>query len=348
MSQTSEEKSEPASDRKIREARKKGQVQRSQDFVSALVLLGCSLYLLSLPAYVKAEFTAMVDLAATVDSEPFETVLTRMAALATTFMANITLPLVAIIVIAVTIGNILVMGGFVFAIDPIKPDFNKINPAKGFERIFSVRGIIEFLKMVFKVVAVASVLLLILRGGIASLVQAPSCGGPCMQSAFFALLRPLMIVAVLAFGTLGLIDILLQRWLFKRDQRMTKTETKRERKDTDGDPLLRKERDRQRRETATSQVRAGLAEAVVLIGAAGGDVVGIRYRRGETSVPFVVCRARAQNSGQMLREAASLGIPIHEDADLARSIARRGRPGDPVPEAYFQPVADILVGYRLL
>jgi type III secretion protein U len=348
MSETSEEKSEPASDKKIRDARKKGQVQRSQDFVSALVLLGCSLYLLTLPAYVKAQFTALVDLAATIQAEPFDIVLARMAALATTFMANITLPLVAIIVAAVIIGNVLVMGGFVFAMDPIKPDFNKINPAKGLERIFSFRGIIEFLKMVFKVVAVAFVLLLILRGGIGSLVQAPSCGGPCMQSAFFALLRPLMIVAVMAFGVLGLVDILLQRWLFKRDQRMTKTETKRERKETGGDPLLLKERDRQRREAASSQVKPGLNRATILIAAVGGDVVGIRYKRGETSVPFVVCRARAQNSDRMLREGSALGIPIHQDADLARAIARRGRPGDAVPEACFQAVADILVGYRLL
>lgn len=348
MSDTSEEKSEPASDKKIRDARKKGQVQRSQDFVSALVLLGCSLYLLSLPAYVKANFTAMIDLAATIHSEPFDDVLRRMVVLCTTVMANITLPLVAIIIGVVTLGNILVMGGFVFAVDPLKPEFNRINPAKGFERIFSARSIIEFLKMVFKVVAVATVLLLILHGGVGSLIQAPSCGGPCMESAFFALLRPLMIVAVLAFGILGLADILLQRWLFMRDQRMTKTETKRERKDTDGDPLLQKERSRQRREVGALQVKTGLAGATVLIGVANGDVVGIRYKRGETSIPFVVCRARGRDSRKMLQDGLSLGIPVHQDLELAQAIARKGRPGDPVPEAYFQPVADILVGYRLL
>ncbi len=86
----------------------------------------------------------------------------------------------------------------------------------------------------------------------------------------------------------------------------------------------------------------------MLIGDSGGWVVGVRYVRGETPVPIVVCRAAPHDSAALLAEAVPLGIARWSDASLAETIARRSVAGDPVPENTFQAVADALVAQRLI
>jgi type III secretion protein U len=156
--------------------------------------------------------------------------------------------------------------------------------------------------------------------------------------------KPLAAIAAVTFLAIGLFDVLIQRQLFLRDMRMTRTENKRERKELEGDPLIRRERRRHRVLQVTGgMVNVGISRAVIAI-MHGNRVVGIRYRMGETPVPFVVCRADGEAGVAMLAELRERGIPIVDDADFVAALAARHRPGDMVEADLFSAVARALVG----
>ncbi|WP_122846431.1 EscU/YscU/HrcU family type III secretion system export apparatus switch protein [Pseudomonas viridiflava] len=348
MADTSEEKSQPATDKKLRDARKKGQVAKSQDLVSGVVILLCTLCIAVLLPRARAQVEALIDLTANIYIEPFADVWPRLLDHAEQIVLGITLPVVAVTVAAVILTNIVTMRGVVFSVEPVKPDIKRIHPGEGFKRIFAMRNLIEFLKGLVKVLLLALAFYIVGRQALQALMESSRCGAGCIESTFYLVLKPLVFTVLAAFLLVGAVDVMMQRWLFGRDMKMSRSEQKRERKDVDGDPLIKRERQRQRREMQALAMKLGLGRASLMIGIGGNWVVGVRYVRGETPVPVVVCRGSPEESVQLLAQAAPLGIAVWADAGLAEQIAKRSVAGDPVPENTFQAVADALVAHRLI
>ncbi len=348
MADTSEEKSQPATDKKLRDARKKGQVAKSQDLVSGVVILLCTLCIAVLLPKARAQVEALIDLTANIYIEPFADVWPRLLDHAEQIVLGITLPVVAVTVAAVILTNIVTMRGVVFSVEPVKPDIKRIHPGEGFKRIFAMRNLIEFLKGLVKVLLLALAFYIVGRQALQALMESSRRGAGCIESTFYLVLKPLVFTVLAAFLLVGAVDVLMQRWLFGRDMKMSRSEQKRERKDVDGDPLIKRERQRQRREMQALATKLGLGRASLMIGIGGNWVVGVRYVRGETPVPVVVCRGSPEESVQLLAQAAPLGIAVWADAGLAEQIAKRSVAGDPVPENTFQAVADALVAHRLI
>nr|WP_300314573.1 EscU/YscU/HrcU family type III secretion system export apparatus switch protein [Halomonas sp.] len=346
--QPSEEKSLPPSQKKLRDIRKKGQVEKSSDMVTAVVMLGCTLYLVFYVDTIESRVHGLITLTTRLYSEPFDTLWPRVMAAAMEVLMWSVLPIIVITVTAVVLTNILIMRGMVFSVEPIKPKFEHINPAEGFKRIFSVRGIIEFIKSLLKIVILSSAFVIVCRMSLQALMESSRCGYGCLNEIFLEFLQPLVITALVVFFIVGLLDVRTQRWLFQRDQRMTRTEFKRERKDMEGDPEIRRARQRQRSDIQTYSTRAGVERASLMIGASGDWLVGIRYVKGETPVPVVVCKADPQGSANLQRQATAYGLAVIDDRKLAERIGSRSGNGEPVPEDTFQPVADILVAAGLL
>jgi type III secretion protein U len=348
VADTSEEKSQPATKKKLKEARDKGQVAKSQDMVSGVVILFCTLCLTVMVPRAQAQITSLLDLVAGIYTQPFGDTWPRVLDSAEQVLISLTLPMVAITVGAVILTNIVIQQGFVFSVEPIKPDIKHINPFEGFKRLFALRNLVEFLKALFKVSCLALALYGVGRYSLQALMEASRCGAGCIESTFYQVLKPLMITVIGAFLVLGGVDVLVQRWLFVREMKMTRSEHKRERKDQDGDPLIKRARTRQRQEMQAMGGATGLARASLVLIGREGVVVGLRYVRGETPVPLVVCRADAEDGPTMRQQARQQGTLEVHAPDLAADIARRSVPGEPIPDTAFQAVADILVAARLI
>lgn len=344
---TTEEKTLPATAKKLRDGRKKGQVEKSHDLAAAIAVAASVLYVYVIAPSVDIHARQLIDVGVRIYREPFAGLWPHVVELAIRMLAITILPMVLIVCAVVVMANLATMRGGVFSLDPITPNFDHLNPAKGFQRIFSAKSVIEFCKAMFKVTVLTVAIVAVFRAGMQSLFESPRCGTGCVYDAFFSMLKPVLVVTLVAFVVVGIIDVGLQRWLFLREMRMTKTEYKREMKDVEGDPLIKRERRRQLREMGGLMVRVGLRNASLLLARSDGDAVGLRFVRGETPVPIVVCKAGPGDAKVLITEAALLGIPVIEEPQLARSLNARCRVGDPVPEAAFQSVADILVAARL-
>lgn len=337
---SSEEKSLPASKKKLEDARKKGQVPNSKDMVTACALIGALGYLWSSSGTLIAQTGALFTVAGDHLQDGLWPGLSVIAAAIGSTAEGLLGPLFAMVVIAVVLGNIIVLRGVVFAIEPITPKMSNVNPAEGFQRLFKMKALVELVKSLLKMVMLAAVLIVVLSAGLRSLVLLPACGADCIGPVFGGLARPVIGAAILLFLIAGLADIGLQRWLFMRDQKMGVSEAKRERKESEGDPMLRSQRKREQREATSAPAgRLGIARATLLLHDGVETVVGLRFKRGETPVPVVVCRGIGDTARHLLAEASRAGLPVATDPDLARLLAKRAPPGNFIPENSYQAAA---------
>lgn len=348
MSQeTSEEKSLPPSERKLRKARKKGQIAKSGDVVSAALILFLTLYLMLAWRSILEQFARMFDVAGRAAMRGGME--SSQGAINETVdaMSAIVVPLYCVSALAIVIGAITSNKGVIFSFHPIKPDLNRVHPVQGFKRIFSVRNFVEFIKAAIKSLLLIGALGISAWYGLGAVMRIPYCGAECAGEALIAVAMPLIILALLLFLFAALIDTNVQKWLFTRDMKMTHSEYKRELKEQYGDPQVRGERSRMRREAVTGVT--GSASSILksrnptLLICAGTEIaVALRYVQGETAAPVVVGKGTGQRANDLIELAISNRVTIEHEPELAQDLLRRVKMDSFIPEALFRPVARIL------
>ena len=346
MSDTSEQKTLPASTKKLQDARKKGQIAHSHDFVSAVGAVAAIAYLWSFAASTVDLWREALLLAVNIQNEPFQVALPQLGAALIALCWRTVLPLLAVAVVAALLANIAINRGFLFSLAPMVPNLEHINPFTGLKRIFALRNWIELAKTLVKGVLLGSTLAIVVAGTLNTLVRLPICGEGCIGFVFGSMAQLLLAIGIAFLLATGLIDILLQRWLFLREMRMTITESKRELQDQEGNPLVRSTRRRQREEQA-QEPPIGPRHATLFV-RGESVVVGLRYVRGETSVPIVVCRARGAAIQPLLDVAASSRVPVVREAALARSLRRKPRLGSAIASQQFERVARAMLAAGLV
>lgn len=342
MSQESEEKKLPASEKKLRDARRKGQVSNSRDLVSGFSIFAALAFLYIAGSGIMDRIKQFAELVASAQSAPFAQTASALIHQAMLTLLYIVVPLAGVVVAVTILVSTIATRGPVFSFEPLKPQFEHVNPAKGLKRIASLRNVVEFAKSLMKTLLLAAVFVAIMAAWLQPLFEVPACGQSCLEPTLLAILTPLGAAAALAFIVVGLIDMPIQRGLFLRDMRMTKTEYKREHKDLEGDPLIRQELQRQRRDVASRPFRLGLANAVLVV-AGAKYLVGLRYVRGETPVPALVGKGEGAAVPGLRSQARELDLAIVEDAALAEALFERTAPGAYVDPDYFPAIVAHLV-----
>lgn len=336
--QDTEEKTLPPSAKKLRDLRRKGQVARSKDMVAGAAMAGSLGFLMLAGMTIVTAATAMIDTAGDVAAGDFHSGLARLAPVIRHAAAGVLLPLLLLVPALAVLAAMVTLGGIPFSMDPISPKLEKINPVEGFKRLFKLHALIELIKSLVKTVVIAAAFVAVLAGGLKALVLAPSSGLDAEIAVLHVLAIPLFSTAAVLFLVAGAADVGLQKWLFQRDQKMSLTEMKRERKDMDGDPHVKRERKRIMREALRLAGGLGMRRATIVIHDGGGMTVGLRYKINEMPAPVVVCRGRDARARAMLSEADAARLAVAEDADLVRQLFRLPL-GHGIPERLFRPMA---------
>lgn len=244
--------------------------------------------------------------------------------------------LIVIIIGLVIVGNIIINKGFLFSLETIKFDLNKLNPIEGFKRIFSLRSLVDLIKNIIKIIVFLGLCIFVLWASFSAPFQVPFCGVSCFNSVMALLLTPIIIIACVMMLFSGAVDVGLQGWLFRRQQRMTKTEAKRERKDQEGAPEIKSVQRRMRQQLLNENNTYSAEDATLFIEGTS-EVAGIRFMPGETPLPIVVCKGRGSKSDEILMYAYHNKKPIHIDEELASGLVRKIEVGSPLTEAFFEP-----------
>lgn len=340
MAGDTEEKSLPASQRKLRKAREKGQVANSSDFVAAVTFAaGLVMVGLSWPRYVEIYSTALRVSLSPEHRRGADGAMQALLDLGT-LLAQTLAPMLAIVAGAGFLAHVAHKKGLVFSIDPIVPDFNRVNPGEGFKRIFSARHAWELLIALARCLSWFVVAGVIVWLALPGLLASPLCEAACVTTASADLLRRLAITAIFFLIVLGLLDLPFQTLMFLKEQRMSRSEMKRERKEMEGAPEFVGYRRDQHRQMASGG-GGGLRSASVVV-ISSGEAVAIAYDPVKQPVPMIVAKGVGPHADPIIASAQAMGIPIDIEPRLAQELARFGA-GTLVPEREFNAVAMALV-----
>lgn len=336
-----EEKNLPPTQRKLRKLREKGQVASSSDFVGALIFaFGIVVIIAMWPSYVQV-FTSGMRLALDGVQRPG----LNAGPLALADIARLTFdalaPLLIVVASAAFLGHIAHKKGLVVSAEPLKPDFNRINPMEGFKRIFSFRNGVDFLLVLLRSSLWFIVAIAVTWFALPDLLMSPVCALPCVSSVGIDLIRKLMIIAIILMIVIGIVDLPLQTFMFLREQKMSRTELKRELKEEEGSPEFVSYRKEQHRSFASGGGVTGIKAASLLI-TSSQHIVAIRFDPETDPVPIVVAKGAGAHGDPILNSAAIMDIPVEVDPSLANELSVVGI-GGMVPERLFGPVALALV-----
>lgn len=337
----SSERTEEATPKRLREARKKGQVARSKELVTGVLLVAAAMTLRAVaPAWIDA-LRGLTALVLRVASSPTPALVLGVAGEAATVAAVALAPILGALMAAATFGSLLQTGP-VFASEAVSFDLARLDPVAGAQRIVSLRSAVELLRSLLKIGITLAVAYVCLRDATHGLATLSGRSAQATLEAAGALSATLLFRVGGAMLAIGVLDLLYQRWQLARDQRMTKDEVKREHKDADGDPHVKQQRERLRREIAQHDLLESVRTASVVVVNPTHLAVALRFdEEGDSSAPEVVGKGQDELARRMIQIAEEAGVPVMRDVPLARGLFEL-EVGEEIPERLYDAVAAVL------
>jgi flagellar biosynthetic protein FlhB len=344
--QSEQNKSEAPTPFKLQKARQRGSVARGLDLGFAASLAAFTAYLWMFgPGLASAiSLAAKRTLVTASTLAPGAEGSLRVSAM---LLQTVTQPLLFLfgaVFVTVLVFEI-VQTGFVFSFVPLTPDFSKLSPVNGFKRVMSMRQIVETGKNVFKLCLYGALAIFtILEAQKFAMVAMPDAGH--LADALRQMGFRLLVLFTGAAVFVAAIDQLIARQDFLKRMRMSRQDIRKETRDREGDPRFKQRRRQVHREYAKlSKSLRNIRTADVLITNPTHYAVALSYDVKTMSAPKVVAQGTEQMALRLKRMAFLYGVLTIENRDLARSLYRRCEIDREIPEAYFQPVANI---YRQL
>jgi flagellar biosynthesis protein FlhB len=337
------EKTEQATPHRREEARKKGQIARSREIPSILVLMTSLLVLFLSGSYVVRGLSGMLRQSlGRLGSFPVDG--SHVQALSGEVIRSVILilgPLLGAALIVSILGHAL-QGGNVFSLNLLVPDLSKVNPLKGMGRLVSKQSLAELIKSVFKIGIIGWVAFSTIRKESSNTVLLTGQDLESILHYIGSVSFSLFLKAVLVMGGLAGLDFLFQRRTLEKNLRMTRQELKEEFKHTEGDPLIRSRVRSLQREMARRRMMAEVPKADVIITNPDHLAVALRYRSGEMEAPKVVAKGAGSIAERIKEIGRSCRIPIIENKPLARALYKSVELGQTIPSDFYHAVADIL------
>jgi len=342
VAEQDQNRSEQATPFKLEEARKQGQVAKSLDFNTLLMMWGLIILAMiwggsawhEIAQMSRSLFASSADLDISLDSGGW------MAGLVRSFISLMAPVLLVGAGIAV-IANI-VQTGPIFTFKPLKPKGERINPVAGFKRIYSKKMLFDAFKSLLKLLVLGGVATAFFFATWPQLLGAQSVDGAMVEAWFGAHAIALMFRLGLALVLIGLLDLMYTRHKFKNDMMMSRREVKEEVKRREGDPQIRaKLRQLQRENLKQAASVKRVPEADVLITNPEHIAIALRYERGSMAAPVMIARGADSWAAEMRAVARRHGIPIFERRKLARQMFRSAMLDQPIPADTYVDVARI-------
>ena len=364
MAESSGEKTEEATPKRLREARKKGQVPKSKDVSTIAVLLaifgvvclGINAGMNELSNLMKLCFNYVADHQSVDGAQIW--VLGKASFLS---FAKLILP-VAIVggIVAAVVGFMQV--GSIITMEPLKPQFKKLNMIEGIKNMFKTQTFIELAKNIAKIVVIFYLAYSTINKQLYTILQTatiqiptdvPTIGGavggippeayPIEGAAFISgdILFSFIFKVLLAFLVISVVDFMVQKKQFMKQMRMTKDEVKREYKQDEGDPHIKGHRKQLHREFAFSDAKAAVKTSDVVVANTVHVAVAMKYDRETMVAPEIMIKGQRAFAEMIKKTAEEEGIPIMRNVPLAWALFDLEE-GAEIPEELYNAVAEVL------
>ncbi len=338
------DKSQDATPHRRQEARKQGQVAKSQDLGSAVLLLlgaGCILMLGGAVVdffenYARKQLGGGgAWLSADLDFAMMQWNTTLWEA------ARVVLPIFLVLLLGAIAVNVAQIG-FLFLPEKLSFDLSRIDPLKGLKRLFAISNVVRLAFGIFKIVVIATVALVSLYGERDTLLGLSGLAIRPIANFMIEILLWTAIKIGIALLILALLDYAFQRWKHEQDLKMTSQEVREEMKNLEGNPEIIARRRQVQRQLALSRLSDAVPKADVVVTNPTELAIAIQYEPQTMAAPIVVAKGAGVIAKRIRQLALEHGIPIVEKKPLAQALYREVDIGKPVPEDKYAAVAEVL------
>ncbi len=345
MAENDSSKTEKATPKRRKDARKKGNVFKSQDIIVITSLIGSFIAMRYMVPVIYKTMVAWtdecMDYLANMTYLTNENVMMLQNKMVVNFLIT-GLPLLlcsAILVILVT-G---VQTKFLVAWASVKPQFNKLNPIEGVKKLFSMRNVVELIKNMLKISILGYILYTFIFEripGILSLIAIePFQGIVYMLNTIYELIVPVS----LCFIVIAFFDYLYQRYDYEKNLRMTKQEIKDEYKQTEGNPEIKSRIKGMQRSLARSRMIQAVPTADVIVRNPTHFAIALKYDKDKNNAPVIVAKGQDELALRIIQVGEDHQVPIVENRPLARALYQTGDLNREIPPEFYGLVAEILV-----
>lgn len=340
------EKTEEPTAKKLEDARKKGQVMRSAEVVTAATLLVFFLMLKVFVGFIGNRFISSFHktLGSIGDytSEPFNTNMARTIIRSSLWDIVVAAFPMMIAGFVVTIVSILFQVKWKVTTEPLKPKFDKFNPVSGMKRLFSKDKIMDLLKSTAKVIILAYVVYSYLKDQWPLIFKMYSYTLPQAIAVIGDTVISVGIRISLFFAAIAVFDLFYQKWKFHQDMMMSKQEVKDEYKNSEGDPKIKSQQRQRMQQASQRRMMQDLPNADVVITNPTHLAVAIRYDKEAHEAPVVVAKGADYLAQKIKDVARANAVEIVENKPLARMLYHNVEIGAEIPPELYQMVAEVL------
>jgi type III secretion YscU/HrpY family protein len=338
------EKTEKATAKKLRDARKKGQVARAQDLPAAATFIVSIIGTLAMMGYIAESiisYTLQMFRAVSSNSEDFGTRAPGYFALAMQVILECSLPIMVIVCLVGVLVSFLIIGP-VFSMEALKFDLKKLNPVEGIKQKFKLKVLVELLKSIAKIIGAGAIIYSVMLKFLPQIISTSLIPPIASASIVNDFLFTSAVQVGIFFLFVGLFDLAFQKYNFANEMKMEKFEVKQEYKDTEGDPMIKGRRREMFREIAYQEGPRAARRAKAIITNPTHIAVALKYDPAEEPAPMILTMGVGVVAEQIIKIAIENKIPIMRNVELARELYSKGEISDYIPEDTYAAVAEIL------
>ncbi|MET0026408.1 MAG: type III secretion system export apparatus subunit SctU [Candidatus Thiodiazotropha sp.] len=338
------DKTEKPTPKKLKDARKKGDVSKSKDVSSTgimlvwIVLLGAALY------YVIERLAALLIQTLELSAKPahYFFALNELGHLSYGTLIDITALLILPVAMIGTLVEFLQVGP-VMTLEKVKPKMEHLNPASGLKRMFSLDNLVEVIKSIAKTALLFLIGWLILKSYIPNLTQLPVTVTESVGQTFWDMFLMLLIWTVGIFSLIAILDAGYQRFSYIKKLRMSMRDIKQEYKENEGDPVIKQQRRQAHQEWSQQSAAEAARSANVIVVNPTHLAVALDYDRDKVPVPTVAAKGEDYVARAMREAAEAAHVPILRNVELARALYAEAEEGDIVPSDLFDTIAEVIL-----
>jgi flagellar biosynthetic protein FlhB len=337
------EKTEPASAKRLEQAREEGDVPRSREVATFTVLMAAGAGLWMTGGGLVRQLSSVVTSGLTLDQEQIfnaDVLLNRIGVDVVRVMLAC-LPL-GVAVMIVALASPLLVGGWLFSSKAFTPNFSKMNPIQGISNMFSTNALVELLKAIAKTLVVSLVAWLVVmkqKDAVIGLAVEPLKLGTVH---LLDMIGTSFLFIVGALGLIAAIDGPYQMWHYANKLKMTRQELIQESKESDGNPQVKAKIRQLQREMAKRRMMADVPTADVVVTNPTHYAVALKYADGSRGAPRVVAKGTDEVAAKIREIAKEHKVTMLEAPPLARALFKHTEIGDEIPEALYSAVAEVL------
>ena len=347
MADDGQEKTEQPTQRRFEKAAEDGQVAQSADFSSGILILAGTLFFFIAGAWFYSNLTEKLRFGLghnQLDTGSFAELDVKIRDMinATFWEVMLMIGPLVIVTFGLAILNGAIISGVNITWKPLTPNFEKLDPIKGFKKIFSSRAGVRGLLAVAKVSALAIIVYWLIMNAMGRLTA--SCGLPfeLIVGTGWQLTLQIALAIAAAMVFVGVADLAFQKWKHTEDLKMTRKELRDEYKESDGDPYLKARMKKLQREISSRTMMNDVKNADVVIRNPTHFAVALRFDRLKDNAPIVLAKGVDAVALKIIEIAEESKVPVIERRPVARALYAIAEVGDEIPLELYQAVAEIL------